>query len=242
MQVRSGPSGDALPPRGNSGRNGGAPGRLAGARRGRRVPHLLVGVLLVVGCAAGGVVWAAEWGQREPVLVLAHPVQAGQRLSAGDLREVSLAVEGGVAVLAAEEAGDVEGRVVAFSLPGGTLLTEELLGPAEVPGPGQAVAAVGLEAGQFPPQVQPGSSVLVVAAAEQDALGAPSTATGQAGTAGAGAAWSGVVAAVDGGGQGEPTVISLRMAEPDANALASVPAAEVRLVLVNGAAAGEAGS
>jgi hypothetical protein len=135
--------------------------------------------------------------------------------------------------------GEVEGRVVAFSLPAGTLLTEELLGPAEVPGAGWAVAAVGLEAGQFPPQVQPGSSVLVVAASELDVLSPPPTTAEEEGAAGAGS-WSGVVTAVDGGGEGEPTVISLRMAEPDADALASVPAAEVRLILVNGAA-GEAG-
>ena len=67
-----------------AGKNG-APARLAGAPRQRRVPYLLVGILLVLGCAAAGVVVALRLGHRVPVLELARPVSVGQALTAQDV-------------------------------------------------------------------------------------------------------------------------------------------------------------
>jgi hypothetical protein len=61
-----------------------------GPRRRRRLPYLLLGVVLVVGCAAAGLLAGARVGSREPVLVLARAVTAGQVVSAADLREVRI--------------------------------------------------------------------------------------------------------------------------------------------------------
>lgn len=149
-----------------------APSRVAGVPRRHRVPYLLIGVLLVLGCTTGGVLLTVQLGHRETVLVLARPVSVGQQLSAPDLREVSLSRDSDVEAVPADSRGSVEGRPVAYTLPAGTLLTESVLGSPRVPPAGQAVAAVGLKTGQFPSGLAPGNEVTAVAALEDG--GSPS--------------------------------------------------------------------
>lgn len=205
----------------------GAPRRVTGVPRRRRLPYLLLGVLLVLGCAAGGVVAATRLGHREPVLALARPVVVGQQLSMRDLREVSVSTDTGLAVIPAASKARVVGRPVAYSLPAGALLTKDLLGAAQVPPPGRAVAAVGLKAGQFPPGLQPGNEVSVVVTPSGDA------ASGAVPTAAA-SSWDAVVTGVRTDGTDQTTVVSLQMAQADARALAAEPVGQVGVVVVHG--------
>ena len=62
-----------------------APAALAAGRR-RQVPLVVVGVLLVIGCALAFADASLHLGSREEVLVVAQPLAAGQVLTAGDLR------------------------------------------------------------------------------------------------------------------------------------------------------------
>jgi Flp pilus assembly protein CpaB len=185
-----------------------------------------VGVLLVLGCTAGGVVVATQVGHREPVLVLVRPVAVGQVLSARDLGEESMSADGRLAFLPTAERAAVEGRPVAYSLPAGTPLTRSLLGSAQVPGAGRAVAAVGLKAGQFPPGVQPGNRVTVVVAPD----GASATNSSSASVS----SWNATVTDVRGDGTGESAVLSLEMAEADARQLGAAPAGQISVVVVHG--------
>src|SRR6185437_13557728 len=121
----------------------------------RSVPHLLAGVLLVLACAVGGVLWSSAAGERQRVLALARPVSVGQVLSPADLREVSIALDPGMSTVAASQAPGVVGRSMATSLPAGSLLTPEVLGSALVPGEGQAITALALKPGMFPPELAP---------------------------------------------------------------------------------------
>lgn len=203
--------------------------RSVGAPRRRRLPYLLLGVLLVAGCSAGGVVVAMQLGHRQQVLALARPVVVGQQLSARDLKEVSVPADTGLQILPAASRARVEGRPAAYSLPAGTLLTSALLGSARVPSAGQAEAAVGLKAGQFPPGLQPGNRVTVVVAPPADAT---------SGTAPSPLSWTGVVTGVRKDTTEQTTVVSIEMAQADAQALAAQPAGQISVVIVPGAPGG----
>jgi hypothetical protein len=199
---------------------------LEGAPRRRRVPYLLLGVLLVGGCATGGVVAARQLGRREAVLELARPVSVGQQLAAGDLREVSVSTDSGLAVIPAGAKGRAVGRPVAYSAPAGVLLTRDLLGTARIPPAGRGVAAVGLKEGQAPVGLQAGNHVAVVEAPSSDAgTGSPS------GTA---ASWNAVVLGVTTDRTAQTTVVTLQLAEADARQVAAVSAGQLSVVVVHG--------
>ena len=209
-----------------AGKNG-APARLTGAPRQRRVPYLLVGILLVLGCAAAGVVVALRLGHRVPALELARPVSVGQALTTQDVREVDVSAGTGLAVIPARSLAQVVGRPVAYSLPAGTLLTRQVLGAAQVPPAGQAVAAVGLKAGQVPSGLQPGNHVTVVVEPDSNA------ASGKADEP-ASLSWDAVVTNVKDDATDQTTVVSMQMAVEDARQLAAVPAGQVDLVETSG--------
>lgn len=230
-----GQGGRGRPTAGPGGQDAGRPGaggsvsRVTAAPRRRSVPHLVAGALLVVVCAVGAVVAAGQLGGRESVLALARAVAAGQVLAGGDVRAVEVAAGTELDLLPAASVSAVVGRSVAYALPAGSLLTRAALGPAQVPAEGEAVAAVGLRAGQFPPQLQPGARVAVLVSA-----GTEQAPAGAAGGPAAGASWTGVVVAVEPGGGEQTTVVSLRLSEPDARAVAAAAAGRVAVVVLGG--------
>ncbi|MFF7982859.1 SAF domain-containing protein [Streptomyces sp. NPDC007901] len=187
-----------------------------------------MGVLLVLGCTAGGVVVATRIGDQEPVLVLTRAVSVGQALSAKDLGEENVSVGTTLAFIPSSARAEAVGHPVAYSLPAGTPLTRNLLGEAHVPPAGQAVAAVGLKAGQFPPGVQPGNRVSVVVTSAGGASTSSAPSSSQA------SAWDATVTDVRGNSTDQTTVISLQMAQEDARQLAAAPAGQVSVVTVHG--------
>ncbi|MFD4636885.1 hypothetical protein ACFWN2_06190 [Lentzea sp. NPDC058436] len=191
--------------------------RIPGRRR-RSVPHLILGVALVVACAAGGVVAAQELGQRQEVVALARPVDVGHVILEQDLVGVSLALDDAVKVVPASAAASVVGRQVAYSLPVGVLLTDDVLGPPQVPGEGRAIAALGLKPGQFPPELSAGSNVAVLASAPNEGSSTNS--------------WRAVVVSVDRTDQ--TPVISVELTEVDARELSSTPADKIAVLMVGG--------
>jgi hypothetical protein len=172
------------------------------------------------------VVVATQLGHRETALELARPVSVGQHLSARDVREISISTDTDLAVIRASAKAVVMGRPVAYTLPAGALLTKDLVGAARVPPAGQAVAALGLKAGQVPPGLQPGNEVSVVAAPSSDAeTGAPPASP---------SAWEGTVLEVRQDSTDQTTVVSVQMAQTDARLLAAAPSGQVGLVIVHG--------
>jgi hypothetical protein len=192
------------------------------------VPYLLIGVLLVVVCAAGGVVAGMQLGKREGVLALARPVAVGQVVSAQDLKQVSVAVDSGMDVLPTSAASTVVGQPIAYSLPAGSLLTRSELGSPQVPAQGKAIAAVGLKDGQFPPDLTPGTTVAVLTTPGVGTTSGTSTGSGQS------SSWTAVVTAVSSNPNDQTTVVSLQLSESDARALASAPAGQLSLVAISG--------
>ena len=197
--------------------------RLSGGGR-RSVPHLLLGVLLIVVCAAGGVFTALQLGGRQSVLALARPVAVGQIVSAQDLKQVSIAADSGMDVVPASAASAVVvGHPVAYSLPAGSLVTRSVLGAPQVPPPGKAIAAVGLKPGQFPPDLSPGTTVAVLTTPLQSST---------FGTGGQTSSWTAVVTGLSSGPNDQTTVVSLQLSESDARALASASAGQLSLVAI----------
>ena len=101
-------------------------------------------------------------GSREPVLALARPVAAGQRITRSDLRIVRVGAAGPVALVPAGRLGEVTGRAAAAGLPAGSLLAAGDIG-APSPGRGQARLGVVLRPGRYPPGLSPGQRVAVLA-------------------------------------------------------------------------------
>ena len=77
--------------------------RRAWPRRHRQLPLVVVGVLLVLGCALAFTDASLHLGSREEVLVVAQPVAAGQVLTAGDLRAARVSTGSGLDVVLADD-------------------------------------------------------------------------------------------------------------------------------------------
>jgi hypothetical protein len=204
-----------------NGRRADGRARPAGARGGRRrqLPLVVVGVLLVLGCALAFADASLHLGSREEVLVLAQPVAAGQVLSAGDLRTARVSTGSGLAVVPLDQEQGVVGRRAAVALVAGALLTTSEVGAVPPVAAGFDEVAVGLKPGAYPPDVAPGDRVQVV----------PVASSSGSSTAGAtsGSPVAATVLAVDAApaGTSNPTVLSLQVATRDAEEVASLAAA-----------------
>jgi len=94
-----------------------------------------------------------------PVLVLRHSVAAGDLLSPGDLRVVSLAVPRGMATVPAGDESSVVGQVAQSALAAGSLLVPSSYGP---PNGTESVVGVSLKPGEYPPGLAVGDRVEVL--------------------------------------------------------------------------------
>ncbi|WP_246842905.1 SAF domain-containing protein [Allokutzneria sp. NRRL B-24872] len=198
-----------------------------GLRR-RSVPHLVLGVLLVLGCATGFLVVSLTADTRRLVLAWARPVSVGQVVTPQDLRQVSMSVDPGVSFVDARDASSVVGKSVSASLPAGALLTAESVRPAVVPA-GQAIVAVAVKAGQVPVEVAAGAQVSVVRVPGRTDVAETSPATPEAS-----AVWPAVVVSVTSSPQEQGTVVSVQLGRAAARQVAAVPAGQVAIVLLAG--------
>lgn len=200
------------------------------ARRRRRLPHLLVGVLLVVGCAVAFLVVTMTSSARKPVLVLARPLTVGHVLLAQDLRQVDLPVDVGIRVVDAASAANVVGRVLMTSLPSGALLPPEALTMTPAP-VGRGIAALALNPGQLPPEITAGAQVSVVLAPSGSAAAANASAASVAVSV---RSWPAVVSSVTASTTSQATVVSVILDESDARDVAALPPGQLALVLLPG--------
>ncbi|ONI71150.1 hypothetical protein ALI144C_52490 [Actinosynnema sp. ALI-1.44] len=203
--------------------------RLRGTKRRRSIPHLLLGVLLVLACAAAFLVVSLNSGNRVTALALARPVAVGQVLATQDLKQVNVAVDPGVSVVDASQAASVVGKTVSASLPAGALLTFDAVSGSGVPQAGQAIAALSLKAGQFPVEVSPGSHVSVVFVPSQAGAAAASPPTPDSTTV-----WPAVVTSVTSPPNQQITVVSVQLSPAAARQIAAVPAGQLSIVMLPG--------
>ncbi len=191
------------------------------AGRRRQVPLVVVGVLLVIGCALAFTDASLHLGSREEVLVVTHPLGVGQVLTPGDLRAVKVSTGSGLAPILVTEESSVVGRSLAVPLVAGSLLTSGEVGSASPVGSGSDVVALALKAGSFPPNLAAGDRVQVVPVTSSS-----SSSSGTASTTN-GSPVAATVLAVEAASpaSGNPTVFSLQVSTGDADEVASLAAA-----------------
>jgi SAF domain len=138
------------------------PVRVRVGGRPRRVPHLMLGVVLVLVGAVGFTAFSLHSAGRVPALAVARDVAAGQTLTSADVRVVTVSVGDGVGLVPGGDLDRVVGRPVAVPRPAGALLSPADLGPSRFPPAGKALAAVLLKPGQYPPGLTTGATVTVL--------------------------------------------------------------------------------
>lgn len=135
----------------------------ADARRQARVPWIVLGVLIVTGCALAAAVWSGRVAQRTPAVMLARAVERGQVLALEDLAQVDVAVDGQLSVIPVGEAERLIGRSAATGLPAGTLLSEQMVSDGPELAGADRVVGLALDPGEYPlSALQPGDEVMVV--------------------------------------------------------------------------------
>jgi hypothetical protein len=208
------------------------PGGTRGPGRRRQLPLVVVGVLLVLGCALAFTDASLHLGSREEVLVVAQPVAAGQVLTGGDLRAVRVSTGSGLDVVLSGEEATIVGRRAAVALVAGSLLTASEVGAPPAVGSGFEVVAIGLKAGAYPPELAPGDRVQVVPVTSSSSGGAGSASV----TTGSPVGATVVSIAPAPSGSGAPTVFSLQVSRADADEVASLAAAGQASLVELGAA------
>ncbi len=140
-------------------------GQWAGA-----VLFILIAVLIA------GWLWQQK-SDRVEALALAHAVPAGSVIDRSDLKVVEVAGVDGA--LRSGDLDEVVGRTAAVELVPGQILNQAMLATAPVPGPGERVVGVQLDATRAPSGLAPGDVVSVLAVppagdtSSPDQLGSP---------------------------------------------------------------------
>ena len=192
----------------------------AGSARRRQVPWIVLGVFLVVGFALMFAVVSLRANETTRVLALTRSVGAGHVLRASDLREVGISAGPSLPSVPATSEASVLGRPVAVPLTSGALLTPSALGAPRLLNSGEAAVGLALKPGQFPPGLAAGDHVRV--ADTSGASAGPSSTSARATTAPA----AGVVLSVTPTTSSDGSaVVSLRVADDDANAVALLASA-----------------
>jgi hypothetical protein len=191
---------------------------------------VVVGVLLVIGGALAFADASLHLGSREEVLVVSEPLAAGQVITSSDLETVRVSTGTGLQVVSAGDEASVVGAPVAVPLVAGSLLTRAEVGTTAPVASGSDVVAVGLKAGQYPPDLAPGDRVQVV----------PVTSPSSSSLTPAGSPVSATVLAVDVASveSDSPTVFSLQVSRRDADEVAALAAANEASLIQLGSGAG----
>ena len=118
-----------------------------------------------------------------------------------------------------------------MSLPAGALLTRSEIGAATMP-TGQALVAIAVKAGQFPPSLAAGAHVHLILMPSSTAL-TGATATPSASPTGP-SGWVAVVTDVQTLPNEQGSVVSVLLAQADAEQVASIASGQINIVVVAG--------
>ncbi|HRE03203.1 MAG TPA: SAF domain-containing protein [Ilumatobacteraceae bacterium] len=144
------------------------------AKRPLRMPEVILGVLLVAGCALGAVLWQRQASTRESFVVAAGPIERGRTLQGADLTVIELGGDTQVFVPAAA-AQSLVGLTATADIPAGTPLVAALVAAAPALGADEALTSVALHAGDMPTDLAANDTVRIVVTTNAGAGGVSST-------------------------------------------------------------------
>ena len=121
----------------------------ANTRRRSRISEIVVGVVIVLVCGLGVVLWHASTTHSELALVLTRSLRAGETLTADALTSRAVQVGSSVSHVSASEASRVVGKVATADLSAGTLVSSGLFAAQPAVPAGATVVSAALIPGQF---------------------------------------------------------------------------------------------
>jgi Flp pilus assembly protein CpaB len=117
-------------------------------------------LFVVMAVLLAGWFWQQK-SDREAVLAIAQPVPAGAVIARDDLQVVEVA--GVDSTISSEDAQTVIGSTAAVGLVEGQILTPDMVTSKPLPGPGERVVGLQLDATRAPTGLLPGDVVVVLA-------------------------------------------------------------------------------
>jgi hypothetical protein len=150
-----------LPPRSQAPGARPAPTLVPGGGRQRRWSLALLAVLVTLGSALAFVVLWMNAGDREPVLVVARDVQAGQVFTADDITTARMSLDPSVKAVASSARDQVIGQPASVDLRAGTLLVPEAVGESEGLDRNTGTAAIAIDKSLVPAGLERGDHVSI---------------------------------------------------------------------------------
>lgn len=117
-------------------------------------------MFVVMAALLAGWFWQQK-SDRQEVLMVAHPVAAGAVLTSKDLKVVEVA--GVNSAISSSDSETVIGNTATVGLVDGQILTRDMVTPDPLPGPGERVVGLQLDATRAPTRLLPGDVVVVLA-------------------------------------------------------------------------------
>lgn len=152
--------------------------RIPVPRRERKPAMAALAVLLIVGGALVSAYLVMASGQRVPVIGVAQPVAAGQRIPASALQEVQVSASGDLDYIPWDDRGKVTQTFATVTLVKGALLTNGMISTDSSIAKGTVVVGLALKPGQLPAGgLQPGDRVALYAVASQGGASGAQTGT-----------------------------------------------------------------
>ena len=189
-------------------------------KRSFRLPEVVLGVLLVAGCALGAVLWQRSADSTTTVVVASRPIARGSIIGPDDLRGAQVGGETS-AMISGESAHALLGKVALVDIAANVPMSLSLLSDSQPLGVDEALTSMALKPGDYPPDLAADDTVRILVTGRPDATGSAVTTLVDEGA---------LVWAVDESADGAATIVTIRGSLSLATAIAA--ANEINLVRV----------
>lgn len=143
-------------------------------KRSFRLPEVVLGVLLVAGCALAAVLWQRQANTTETFVVAARSIPRGAVITADDLGGAQIGGET-MALIPGADASSLLGQVAVVEIAAGSPMSAALVSAEHPLAAGEALTSMALEPGQMPPDLAQNDHVRIVVTTASGGSGAAAT-------------------------------------------------------------------